>query len=58
MNFVIPKEVGLVLLPGFLRTNKWLHKAEVTMTGVGNDWSAGRMKQVIKIREEDPGKER
>ena len=57
-NFPTPAEAGPVPLPGFLRTREWLTKAEVTMTGVEENWLAARLAGTLNFRGEEAGKER
>ena len=57
-NFPTPLEAGQVPLPGFPQTRDWLTKAEVTMTGVDENWLAGRQTGALNLGEEEAGKER
>ena len=45
-------------LPGFPRTREWLTKAEITMTGVEENWLAGRLAEALNLGREEAGKER
>ena len=44
--------------PGFPRTREWLTKAEVTMTGVEENWLTGRLTGALNLGKEEAGKER
>ena len=57
-NFPTPAEAGQVPLPGFPRTREWLTKVEVTMTGVEENWLAGRLAGALNLGREEAGKER
>lgn len=48
----------LVSLPRFLWTREWPTKAEMTITGVGKNWFAGRLTRVLNVAGEEAGKER
>ena len=47
-----------VPLTGFPQTRECLTKAEVTMTGVDENWLAGQLAGVLNLGEEEAGKER
>jgi len=48
---------GQIPLPEFSRTREWLQTAEVTLTGVNENWLAGRLMGVMSIVGEEVGKE-
>ena len=52
-----PVEARQVPLPRFPRTREWLTKAEVTMTGVEENWLEGRLTGALNLGREEAWKE-
>ena len=57
-EFSHPGGGGTGPVPRVSRTREWLTNAEVTMTGVEENWLAGRLTGALNLGREEAGKER
>lgn len=56
VNFPTPKEAGQVPFPEFQRTREWLHKVEVTLTGMDDGSLTERLTGAMRLRGDEAGK--